>query len=149
MNRRPRRKLDLRWTPANRLALTVVCVVSAALLAARAVWRPRWAGPGEAPVDERRVRAAAEKINPNTATAASLRRLPGIGAVRARAILEYRRRHGPGAFRCAEDLQAVPGIGPATVRGIAPFLALPRRRPATTRAARAAAGPTSRRAPDR
>lgn len=47
----------------------------------------------------------------NTATAAELEALPGIGPATAQAIVEHRRRHG--RFRSVEELLAVRGIGPA------------------------------------
>jgi len=71
--------------------------------------------------------ALREKINPNTATVASLARLPGIGWTRARAIVIYRERvvnEMPGAvpFKSLEDLQCIRGIGPRTVQGLASWL---------------------------
>ncbi len=58
--------------------------------------------------------AVAEPVDINTATAEELaENLTGIGAARARAIVEYRRSHGP--FRRIEDLEAVEGIGPHIV----------------------------------
>ncbi|MBN1916335.1 MAG: helix-hairpin-helix domain-containing protein [Verrucomicrobia bacterium] len=48
-------------------------------------------------------------ININTATAAELDSLPGIGPARGADIVEYRRDH---PFRCIEDVMDVPGIGP-------------------------------------
>jgi len=64
------------------------------------------------------------RINPNTAPAASLMRLPNIGPSRARAIVEYRQAAGgPGpAFEKAEDLEKIKGIGPATVAGVRQWL---------------------------
>jgi competence protein ComEA len=53
-------------------------------------------------------------IDVNLAGEALLSELPGIGTVRARAILEERDAHGP--FRSLQDLTRVKGIGPATVR---------------------------------
>ncbi len=51
------------------------------------------------------------RVNINTATAEELdARLPGIGPVLARRIVEYREKHGP--FKSPEDLQNVSGIGP-------------------------------------
>jgi len=50
-------------------------------------------------------------INVNTATAAALTALPGIGPVLAERIIEYRVANG--RFSCAEDLMKVKGIGPA------------------------------------
>ena len=47
-------------------------------------------------------------INLNTATAAELQRLPGIGPALAKRILEFReKRHG---FKRVEELLAIPGI---------------------------------------
>lgn len=48
-------------------------------------------------------------ININTATQAELETLPGIGAVTAGKILDYRREHG--YFQEKEDLMKVPSIG--------------------------------------
>ena len=70
----------------------------------------------------------ADKINPNSASWASLARLPGIGPARARAVVEYRQQHAqthPGqtrAFTSCEDLQRIKGIGPATIQQIKDFL---------------------------
>ena len=75
--------------------------------------------------DDGRIKAAEEKINPNTAGAGSLRRCPMIGPVRANAIVEYRRKHPPAPFRRPSDLANVKGIGPRTVELMAPLLDLP------------------------
>jgi len=50
-------------------------------------------------------------VNLNTASAAELDRLPGIGPSLAKEIIAYRESHG--AFAAIEDLLLVPGIGPA------------------------------------
>jgi len=52
-------------------------------------------------------------VSLNTATAADLEQLPGIGAAKAQAIVDDRRRHG--RYRSIEDLSRVRGIGAATV----------------------------------
>ncbi len=52
----------------------------------------------------------------NTASEQELQSLPGIGAVRAAAIVAYRESHGP--FREVSDLARVHGIGKATLRGL-------------------------------
>lgn len=70
--------------------------------------------------------APGERINPNRADAAELRRLPGVGPVTARAVLRHRRRHGPFADRV--EMLRVPGIGPRTLARLAPHLSLPVRR---------------------
>ena len=64
------------------------------------------------------------RINPNTASWSSLARLPGIGPVRANAIVAYREGHGGGstAFGCSDDLEKVKGIGPRTVEQMVQYL---------------------------
>lgn len=49
----------------------------------------------------------------NTADAAALDALPGVGPARARAIVGYRQVNGP--FHALQDLARVPGIGPAAL----------------------------------
>jgi competence ComEA-like helix-hairpin-helix protein len=67
------------------------------------------------------------RINPNNAPVESLVRLPGIGASRAGAIVEYREKFGDKdggypAFQSCNDLQKVRGIGPKTVHNISEWL---------------------------
>jgi competence protein ComEA len=54
----------------------------------------------------------AQKIDINRAEPWLLQALPGIGEVRAQAIVGYRNEQGP--FRRIEDLLKVSGVGPAT-----------------------------------
>lgn len=56
-------------------------------------------------------------VNLNSATAADLDALPGLGPVLAQRIVEHRERHGP--FRSVEELDDVPGIGPAIAADLA------------------------------
>lgn len=57
---------------------------------------------------------ASEKVNINTADAATIERvLVNIGPAKAQAIVEYRQANGP--FRSAEQLAQVKGIGLKTV----------------------------------
>jgi len=53
--------------------------------------------------------AAGAVININTASAAELDALPGIGAKTAARIVEYRQKNGP--FKKVEDLMNVRGVG--------------------------------------
>lgn len=55
--------------------------------------------------------AGSSLININTADAATLDRLSGIGPATAQAIIEYRSTNG--AFKRIEDIEAVSGIGPS------------------------------------
>ncbi|QRN41308.1 MAG: helix-hairpin-helix domain-containing protein [Neisseriaceae bacterium] len=48
-------------------------------------------------------------INLNSATKKELEMLVGIGAVKAKAIINYRREHGQ--FTSVEEIMKVPGIG--------------------------------------
>lgn len=57
-----------------------------------------------------RVAAANAPININTASAAELEQLDGIGPVLAERIVEFREQHGP--FASVDELDAVSGIGP-------------------------------------
>ena len=56
-------------------------------------------------------------VDLNSAGAAELEGLPGIGPVLAQRIVEQREQHGP--FTAVDDLQDVPGIGPAVFDGLA------------------------------
>jgi competence protein ComEA len=55
--------------------------------------------------------AATEKININTALAEELDKLPGIGPVTAKAIIDYRTKNGP--FKTIDGIKDVPRIGDA------------------------------------
>ncbi len=61
-------------------------------------------------------------VNVNTATAADLTRLPGVGPVLARRIVEHREARG--LFRRLDDLLEVEGIGPKLLRRLKPLLRL-------------------------
>jgi len=65
-----------------------------------------------------------ERVNPNTASIASLVRLSGIGRARAVDVVHYRQQHlhdGP-VFRSPQDLEKIHGIGPKTSAKLAPWL---------------------------
>ena len=61
-------------------------------------------------------------INVNTASANHLEALPGIGPVKAAAVVQYREEHG--WFRHADELIHVHGIGPKTLEKIRPLISL-------------------------
>jgi competence ComEA-like helix-hairpin-helix protein len=87
------------------------------------------AAPAPAPVSARGSRrrepapaADAGPIDPNRADYDALLRLPGVGPVLARRILDDRARNGP--YRTVDDLRRVSGIGPATLDRLRPRLAV-------------------------
>jgi competence protein ComEA len=71
-------------------------------------------GPGPA--------ASGGRVDLNTATAAELDALPGIGPVLAQRIVDHRGRHGP--FRSVDQLDDVAGIGPAIAAELAELVAV-------------------------
>lgn len=62
------------------------------------------------------------KINVNTAQASELTNIPGIGAKKAQAIIDYRNQHGP--FRKVADLDKVKGIGAKMLEKMKPYVEL-------------------------
>ncbi|KHF31652.1 ComE operon protein 1 [Paenibacillus sp. P1XP2] len=61
-------------------------------------------------------------MNINTAQAAELMTIPGIGAKKAQAIIDYRNERGP--FKRVADLDKVKGIGPKMLEKIKPYIEL-------------------------
>ena len=60
------------------------------------------------------------RVNLNLADARTLETLPGIGKVKAQAIIDYRRVSGP--FTTITALDEVPGIGPKTIENLRPYV---------------------------
>ena len=61
-------------------------------------------------------------VSLNSADQAALEVIPGIGPVKAAAIVQYRTDNG--AFSSLDELLEVSGIGPATLESIRPYVAL-------------------------
>ncbi len=103
------------WNRSDRSALTVLLgVCGCGLIYLSATHTAALDCPPT--VNPDKVKLILEKIDPNTASLASLRRLSMIGPVKAEAIVAY--RQAGHVFTSAEDLQNVSGIGPATVKRI-------------------------------
>lgn len=107
------------WRPPARDQI-VLYLLSLALLLAAAY---RYIGPRWASAASVRTLQAGERIdyrvNVNTATAAELDLLPGIGPAKARRLIEYREAHGP--FRGLADAARVASLSAectARLRGL-------------------------------
>lgn len=76
--------------------------------------------------------AAFATINVNTADQKELESVKGIGPAKAKAILDYRAKHGP--FKSVSDLDNVKGIGKKTLDEIRSQVAVsgPNKPPAVT-----------------
>lgn len=93
-------------------ALAALCLLA---VAAKAPWAAK--GPLDgAPFPQ----AAEDKIDLNTAPAAELQCLPGVGEKRALAIVAHREEHGP--FAAPEELEQVQGISQTIARAAAPYV---------------------------
>jgi comEA protein len=84
-----------------------------------------------------------ERIDPNTASADDLARLPKVGEGAAERIVAWRTARGP--FRTLADLDSVPGIGPAALAEIAPHVTLAAGGPSSSASRSRAAIRTARR----
>lgn len=62
------------------------------------------------------------KVNINKATVEELQRIPGIGEVLAKRIIEYRNKTG--GFKSIEELKNVKGIGEKKLEAIRPYITL-------------------------
>ena len=88
----------------------VLTATAAVPVTMKAADSPVFAPPGNAPA----------LLDINTATAGDFDRLPGIGAVKAAAIIKYRESHG--LFQSVNDLDNVAGIGAKTVENLRPCI---------------------------
>ena len=96
-------------------------LLTAALLwvvAVRRLYRPGGLGRAPQPAAVMPPEPHDDRIDLNAADASELQRLPGIGPVGARRIVEERDAAGP--YRTVGDLVRVAGFGPSRVRGLLP-----------------------------
>ena len=102
---------------ANRRVLAVCMAAGAAMLLCFALRSTAMTVPDSLPWEPPIVERAVEgRVNINTAGLEELMTLPGIGEVRARAIIDDRVANGP--FVYPEDLTRVTGIGEGILAGL-------------------------------
>jgi len=91
----------------------------------------------------------AHPININTATAADLQQVPGIGPSTAQKIIDTRKSYG--AFKSVDDLLAIKGIGPKKLEKMRKYLTVGRpptkKQSATPQTAAAPANPPPTKSP--
>ena len=104
------RRFAAAWWAA--LCAVLVCLCATAPPVRQAEYPP-WDG---APYFD----AGPHRVDVNTAPAAELETLPGIGEKKALAIVEYREANGP--FRAVEELERVKGISERTVDGMRAYV---------------------------
>lgn len=92
----------------------------AVLVAARAAGVAAQPDPAASAPPDAPAPVATLRIDPNTADAAELRLLPGIGPVLARKIVAHRDAHG--RFHRPDQLTDVSGVGRITLERIRPWL---------------------------
>ena len=81
---------------------------------------PAASTPAVTAAQEARASAPAQVVNINTATAAQLEALPGIGPSMAQRIVSHREKNGP--FKKLEDLMNIQGIGEKSFLKLRPML---------------------------
>lgn len=99
------------------IVLTVLCLAAGGMYARHhgayfVVPQEETVRAARGTADLTQAEAPREPVNINTADAAALKTLPGIGPAKAAAILEYRRTKG--YFRRIEELMKVSGIKEGT-----------------------------------
>ena len=104
-------------TKADNRVLAVCMAAGAAMLLCFALRSTAMTVPDSLPWEPPSLEQTVEgRVNINTAGLEELITLPGIGEVRARAIIDDREQNGP--FRYPEELTRVKGIGEGILSGL-------------------------------
>jgi competence protein ComEA len=105
----------VRWPQASQRVLLVLAagLLAVGLVGGRRATRPTATAIADDPTLEVR-------LDLNSATAADLETLPGVGAALAARLDAYRTAHGP--LHSVDDLRNVPGFGAKLVTSLRPLV---------------------------
>lgn len=98
------------------LTLAFLITLSALSLRGGAAGTEQWSVETERSAPAEEIVPLREPVDINTADAAQLQELVGVGPVLAQAIVDYREAHGP--FESVDELLEVSGIGEAKLEGM-------------------------------
>lgn len=106
------------------VGLALAAIWLGALFLIAPVWQPGYRTADYAPAAPAATQETQDSgpLDINTATAAQLTNLPGIGEVKAAAIVDYREEHGP--FAALEDVARVSGVSERMVQSWAGLAAV-------------------------
>jgi hypothetical protein len=121
------------WTPRQRLGLGLLATTLLILLAITYFRRPARLDDHAVLLHGQQV-AVPQRVDPNTATAQELARIPHLGEALAAKIITYREARKSTAkdgivFRQPADLDNVPDIGKKLIEQFEPFLEFPEPKP--------------------
>src|SRR5215210_6018666 len=100
----------------HRLTFALVIVLGTLLAGAS----PGWAQAAKGGSNAKARATAAAPVNLNSASAAQLQTLPGVGASTAQRIVDYRQKNG--SFKKIEELMNVKGIGEKSFLKLKPLI---------------------------
>src|SRR5438874_968801 len=104
----------------RRILCALVFLLATVLASPSTVWSQA-AKTSAKPAASAKARAtAANPVNLNSASAAQLQTLPGIGASTAQRIVDYRQKNG--AFKKIEELMNVRGVGEKSFLKLKPLI---------------------------
>lgn len=114
------------WTARQRVAVVLLCVAVVSISLGRYAWNRAFVSDPQ-PLHPLREDELADRIDPNTADAATLSALPLIGDKKAQDIVKFRERYlathpGKKAFEKPADLLLIRGIGQSTISQLSPYL---------------------------
>jgi competence protein ComEA len=99
----------------HRISVVLGCALAALMAVA-----PTMATAQEKAAKSKPAPAVSTPVNLNTATAADLQALPGVGAATARLIIEHREKNG--GFKKIEELMNIKGIGEKSFLKLKPMV---------------------------